>query len=299
MKHMSKTPAAGRGNGDFMSSIQHDMEKSKRSAKWQHFDRVIRDPTISPAARLLYVILFTYADDAGKCWPSIDVLAKELGYSRSGVKKLLNELLEAGVVKKRRRGKMLSNLYWLWGVMDTPVTITQKSDGHSSDLVMDTGVTTDGHSSDHELIQLTNPINRSNLNHATDVAGEKKKSFSVVGKKKKSPPKQKEQADPRVQPVLTAFYQNFKSAVGKEPTPQAFDWARDGKRVRQLPADYDAELLGGLVEKFFKAPGFVVKQYSFKNFLDAIPKLLKEDFTHEPKRIGPVAKPSTDFSDWQ
>jgi hypothetical protein len=90
----------------------------------------------------------------------------------------------------------------------------------------------------------------------------------------------------------------FEKSLGKKPSKYVLDWRRDGKRLRELPADYTADQLIELVGKFFEAPGYVTKGFGFKDFLEAIPRLLKEEARHE-RRIRPVARPSADFSGWR
>lgn len=63
----------------------------------------------------VYMYLHDRADKEGKCWPAIPTIARELGMSRSTIKRALNDLIKAGYLKKefryRENGGHTSNLY--------------------------------------------------------------------------------------------------------------------------------------------------------------------------------------------
>lgn len=61
-----------------------------------------------------YVVLMLLDDmqgKKGKCWPKIEVLADELGISKSSVKRAVEELLDQGFLKRSRRAFGRSNEY--------------------------------------------------------------------------------------------------------------------------------------------------------------------------------------------
>ena len=66
----------------------------------------------------VYMYLYDRADKEGKCWPAIPTIARELGISRSTVKRALDDLIKAGYLKKefryRENGSHSSNLYILF-----------------------------------------------------------------------------------------------------------------------------------------------------------------------------------------
>ena len=84
-----------------------------------------------------------------------------------------------------------------------------------------------------------------------------------------------DEPDPRVQPVLRAFHDRFHARFEKRPTKRHLDFGRDGKRVRELPAEYTTEDLLAYIERFFRpdTPGWVSRDFTFDAFLLAIPKL--------------------------
>jgi len=77
----------------------------------------ILDADISPRAKNLYCILWTYADRKdGSCYPSVTTLSKRVGVSRANTHKLINELLDLGAITKQNRVKdnvKQTNLYFL------------------------------------------------------------------------------------------------------------------------------------------------------------------------------------------
>ena len=72
---------------------------------------------LSHRARAVYMYLKDRADSEGRCWPGIRTIAAELGFSRSTVKRALDELCQAGLLTKesrwRENGGRTSNLYRL------------------------------------------------------------------------------------------------------------------------------------------------------------------------------------------
>nr|WP_304429350.1 helix-turn-helix domain-containing protein [uncultured Acetatifactor sp.] len=66
--------------------------------------------------RAVAVYMYLYDRDKS-CWPAIPTMARELGMSRSTIKRALNDLVDAGYLKKdyryRENGSYTSNLYTL------------------------------------------------------------------------------------------------------------------------------------------------------------------------------------------
>lgn len=81
-----------------------------------YFDDVY-EADLSHRAKAVLLYLKDHADGEGKCWPGIRTIAKELGLSRSTVKRGLGELYRAGLVvrasRRRENGGCSSNLYRL------------------------------------------------------------------------------------------------------------------------------------------------------------------------------------------
>lgn len=81
-----------------------------------YFDKIYQSD-LSYRARAVYMYLKDRADSKGQCWPGIGIISKELGLSRSTVKRALAELCRVGLISKKSRwredGSLTSNLYQL------------------------------------------------------------------------------------------------------------------------------------------------------------------------------------------
>lgn len=77
--------------------------------------RSIYASDLSHRAKSVYMYLKDRADSEGRCWPAIKTIASELGLSRSTVKRALDDLVRAGLLRKdprwRENGSYTSNLY--------------------------------------------------------------------------------------------------------------------------------------------------------------------------------------------
>lgn len=73
---------------------------------------VARDARLSMQARTLYVVLRSYAHgDRAYCWPGRRRLAEDCGCSVDTVKRLIHEIVDAGLVSvEQRPGR--SSVYW-------------------------------------------------------------------------------------------------------------------------------------------------------------------------------------------
>lgn len=66
------------------------------------FSHIYEQP-LPPRAKFVYIYLRDRSDKEGKCWPGIRTIARELGLSRSTVKRALKDLEQAGLLKKEPR----------------------------------------------------------------------------------------------------------------------------------------------------------------------------------------------------
>ena len=81
-----------------------------------YFEKIYRSE-LNHRARAVYMYLKDHADNQGTCWPRIKTISRDLGLSRSTVKRALDDLCGAGLVLKesrwRENGSLTSNLYRL------------------------------------------------------------------------------------------------------------------------------------------------------------------------------------------
>lgn len=79
-----------------------------------YFQKIYRSE-LNHRARAVYMYLKDHADKQGTCWPGIKTISRDLGLSRSTVKRALDDLCGAGLVVKesrwRENGSLTSNLY--------------------------------------------------------------------------------------------------------------------------------------------------------------------------------------------
>lgn len=70
---------------------------------------------LSTRSKLVYMYLKDRANKEGQCWPAIQTIGKDLGLSRSTVKRALKELEQAALLtrqgRKRENEGDTSNLY--------------------------------------------------------------------------------------------------------------------------------------------------------------------------------------------
>ena len=79
------------------------------------FYSAIYQEDLSARAKLVYMYLKDRANKEGQCWPAIQTIGKDLGLSRSTVKRALKELERAALLtrqgRKRENRGDTSNLY--------------------------------------------------------------------------------------------------------------------------------------------------------------------------------------------
>lgn len=74
-------------------------------------------------AKLVYLYLYDRKNKDNVTWPGLNTIARELSLSRSTVKRAIQDLEQAGLVKKeahyRQNGSATSNRYYLLQPEDT------------------------------------------------------------------------------------------------------------------------------------------------------------------------------------
>jgi len=74
---------------------------------------VLRRPEVTPGAKLTYMALLSYAWQEGSCFPGQLRIAEDLGVSSRSVITYLKQLQDAGLLRVKRRGLGLTNVYIL------------------------------------------------------------------------------------------------------------------------------------------------------------------------------------------
>lgn len=79
---------------------------------------VMCDPEISVSAKGLYALLCAHADKDGRCFPSNETLAHELGVEERTIQRLLRELVGADVVVREERFELGRQITSITRVID-------------------------------------------------------------------------------------------------------------------------------------------------------------------------------------
>jgi DNA-binding transcriptional regulator YhcF (GntR family) len=74
---------------------------------------ILRNPSLSIGARMMYTLLLSYAWQEGSCFPGQKRIARELGIKERMVRYYLTELQNSGFVEAKRRGLGKTNIYVL------------------------------------------------------------------------------------------------------------------------------------------------------------------------------------------
>ena len=92
---------------------------------------ILRDGKLEPIAKLLYVLLLSYAWYEDECFPGHKRLAEHLGVSERWVIRLLQALREKGLIDWSRRGQGKTNVY----VIKSLSELYPETDVNSSSLL--------------------------------------------------------------------------------------------------------------------------------------------------------------------
>ncbi len=82
-----------------------------------YFEKLYKKDELPQRAKLVYIYLSDRSDKDGKSWPSVKRMAKDLSISEKTVRRAVQDLDQAGLVKKeyafRKNGSYTSNRYFL------------------------------------------------------------------------------------------------------------------------------------------------------------------------------------------
>jgi hypothetical protein len=84
---------------------------------------VLRSPSLSSGAKVLYGVLLSYAQHTGACCPDQETLGRDMGLSSRQVRQHLRELEDAQLIRVHRRGLNMPNVYEilpLWDASASP-----------------------------------------------------------------------------------------------------------------------------------------------------------------------------------
>ena len=99
-----------------MTAYNHRRTPAERGDYWVAIHTWVFDQGLSHVALCTYIALASFADRAGKAWPSTAAIADRIALSRKSVQRGLTELEEAGLVKRAaqfRNGARQPSVYWV------------------------------------------------------------------------------------------------------------------------------------------------------------------------------------------
>ena len=82
-----------------------------------YFEKLYRNDELPHRAKLVYIYLYDRRDVVGKAWPSVKRIAKDLSISEKTVRRAVQDLEKAGLIRKeyayRQYGSHTSKRYYL------------------------------------------------------------------------------------------------------------------------------------------------------------------------------------------
>lgn len=82
-----------------------------------YFEKLYQNGELPHRAKLVYIYLYDRRDSTGKSWPSVKRIAKDLSISEKTVRRAVQDLVKAGLIRKeyayRQNGSHTSNRYYL------------------------------------------------------------------------------------------------------------------------------------------------------------------------------------------
>ena len=81
------------------------------------FEKLYKRDELPQRAKLVYIYLCDRQDKEGKSWPSVKRIAKDLSISEKTVRRAVQDLEKAGLIRKeyayRKNGSHTSNRYYV------------------------------------------------------------------------------------------------------------------------------------------------------------------------------------------
>ena len=138
-----------------------------RKRGWFWIENELIDRTdLSFEVKSMYMILARFADNEGKCFPSVEKLAEIIGKDKRTVIRYIKKLEEKGLIEKRRRFNQ-TNIYYLKNADSNNDKIDNDKNDSDKDVTSlgDTGVT----SNSDKNVNLKRPIEKDPIKNTYDV----------------------------------------------------------------------------------------------------------------------------------
>lgn len=187
---------------------------------------------------LAMLALADFANDEGECWPSLEVLAQKARLTKRQTCKVLGKLEAAGEIRRERstggRNRRTRYFIVLNPTENSEIKTVKKEHCNNNSVFCDTKTVS---YSSHALNRhrTVNKSKRPNGPHSLSIAKQKTNTRA-------RPP-----ADPRVQPFLSWFAEEYEKRFG---VPYAPNYGKDGKRIKELPPAFDLPRLKDAAIRF-------------------------------------------------
>lgn len=212
-------------------------------SNWFRDSREIFELGLSLYAIAVRVFLAAVANSDGESWYSLDSMQEILNMDRHSLVKAVKELEGRGLLAVREgRGRKV-NLYQLLPVVcdahcsvgDVVHSAYRSESGTGRHAHWKDGVTVCHEPSSKNRERKTSRcLVRLNPLFPGGSLPEGAAGGKIITPKG---------SDERVTPVLREFHRCYVEHFNIEPPKAQFDWAREGKRIKDLPEDYTADLL--------------------------------------------------------
>jgi len=83
---------------------------------------------ITHSAKMLYGFLLLYARQDHECFPGYDTLAADMGITEKSTRKYMGELEAVGLVRQKRRGLGMTNIYIIADLRTVNFTVPEKKE---------------------------------------------------------------------------------------------------------------------------------------------------------------------------
>lgn len=123
---------------------------------------IMRDKRLTPEAKAIYAYLCSFAGSGLSCFPSVDLMCKELRMSEERFGKHMKSLVDLGIVQKERQRN--GNLYGrnLYALARSPINQGNENPGDEKQVVESRGVENPGSN-------ITTPNSNSSNNNSIEV----------------------------------------------------------------------------------------------------------------------------------
>lgn len=218
----------------------------KKGAYGVVFQDVTRNNKLTPAAKGLYAYLASFCGDKDECFPSVDLITREMGMGKDTFYRHINALVAAGVVEKKQslseNGKFGRTVYRLTHeivILDYPITenedTVERDTAHketNNNNININSINNNRESIDYRLIADMYNETCVSLPHITKLSDARKKAIKAR--------LNKYSVDDLHKAFEKAEVSNFLKGGNERNWQASFDWImKDANLAKILDGNYD------------------------------------------------------------